>query len=180
MEDGDVRDELPEDLDRGFVGAYIFPDNRRRRTTGALYLVVGALVLVMSSAYAPDAVLANAGLTIGAVGLVLFGLYSVLAGRKFGLNENEALVAASKELGFAVGHASAQLGWRGFLSRPTWRILAYSAEDPPISRSLVLIDAIDGTTIDAYIEDNPEDWISTSNELDGLESEAGLPESEDV
>jgi hypothetical protein len=58
--------------------------------------------------------------------------------------------------------------------------LAYSAEDPPISRSLVLIDAIDGTTIDAYVEDNPEEWISTSNELDGLEREAGLPESEDV
>ncbi|NCG40967.1 MAG: hypothetical protein GWP30_08250, partial [Actinobacteria bacterium] len=49
MDDGEVRDALPEDLDRGFVGAYIFPDNRRRRTTGALYLGVGALVLGMSS-----------------------------------------------------------------------------------------------------------------------------------
>ena len=79
MEDGDVRDALPEDLDRGFVGAYIFPDNRRRRTTGALYLGVGALVLGMSSYYGPDAVLANAGLSIGAAGLALFGLYSVVA-----------------------------------------------------------------------------------------------------
>ena len=35
VDDREVRDELPEDLDRGFVGAYKFPDNKRRKTTSA-------------------------------------------------------------------------------------------------------------------------------------------------
>ena len=37
----DVVDELPEDLDRGFVGPYEFPDNKRRRVPGMLYLGIG-------------------------------------------------------------------------------------------------------------------------------------------
>ena len=44
MDDREVHDELPEDLDRGFVGAYKFPDNKRRRTTGFLYLLVAIFV----------------------------------------------------------------------------------------------------------------------------------------
>jgi hypothetical protein len=68
-------------------------------------------------------------------------------------------VAATKAVGFAVGHASAQLGWRGLRSRPTWRILLYSAEEPPASRGLVLVDAVDGTVLQHFVEENPEqDW----------------------
>ena len=50
------------------------------------------------------------------------------------VDERDALVAATRQVGFAVGHASAQLGWRGLRSRPTWRILLYSAEEPPQKR----------------------------------------------
>ncbi len=36
----EIRDELPDDLNpAGFVGAYMFPDNSRRRWPGAIYLV---------------------------------------------------------------------------------------------------------------------------------------------
>jgi hypothetical protein len=68
-------------------------------------------------------------------------------------------VAASREVGFPVGHASAQLGWRGFRSRPTWRILLYSAEEPPKTRGLVLVDGVDGTVLEHFTEENPEDWL---------------------
>jgi hypothetical protein len=62
-------------------------------------------------------------------------------------------------VGFAVGHASAQQVWRGLRSRPTWRVLVYSAENPPRQRGLVLIDAVDGSVIEQLTEENPEtDW----------------------
>ncbi|MEM8707487.1 MAG: hypothetical protein AAGE98_13570, partial [Actinomycetota bacterium] len=56
------------------------------------------------------------------------------------------------------GHASAQLGWRGLRSRPTWRILLYSNEKVPEKRGLVLVDGVNGEIIDRFVEDNPEDW----------------------
>jgi hypothetical protein len=68
------------------------------------------------------------------------------------------LVAAVRQVGFPVGHASAQMGWRGVLSRPTWRILLYSAEDPPTQRGLVLVDGVDGEVLEWFVEENPEDW----------------------
>ncbi len=41
-------------------------------------------------------------------------------------------------------------------SRPTWRVLCYSAEDPPAQRGLVLVDAIDGEVVQFFVEANPE------------------------
>ena len=156
--DGGVRDDLPEDLDRGFVGAYMFPDNNRRRITGSLYLVTAAGVLIIGLVSGSDAVLVNNGLLIGAAGLGLVGLFHLVAGMASNVDENEALVIASKAAGFAVGHASAQMGWRGLRSRPTWRMLVYSSEEPPTQRGLVLVDAVDGSVVDTFVEDNPEDW----------------------
>jgi hypothetical protein len=48
--------------------------------------------------------------------------------------------------------------WRGLLSRPAWRILVYSADEPPSIRGLVELDAVDGHVIGEYTERNPEDW----------------------
>ena len=50
------------------------------------------------------------------------------------------------------------MGWRGLRSRPTWRILLYSAEDPPTTRGLVLVDAVEGDVVAHFTEPNPEDW----------------------
>ena len=69
---------------------------------------------------------------------------SITSGWRMHVDEKEALVAASNAVGFPVGHASAQLAWRGLRSRPTWRILCYSAEEPPKRRGFVLVDAVDG------------------------------------
>ncbi len=154
----DGRDALPEDLDRGFVGPYRFPDNKRRRIPGLLYVLSGAACIATWALAGDDAVLVNRGLLVGGIGLVLFGMYHVAAGYPLAVDENDALVAATAEVGFAVGHASAQMGWRGLRSRPTWRMLLYSAENPPARRGLVLVDGVDATVVDSIVEDNPEDW----------------------
>ena len=64
----------------------------------------------------------------------------------------------NEAVGFAVGHASAQQVWRGFRSRPTWRVLCYSNEDPPTRRGLVLVDAVNGKVVEHLTQENLEDW----------------------
>lgn len=157
--DDDRSDELPDDLvAAGYVGPYVFPDNNRRRIPGYLYLLIGAGCVAAYAAAGADAVLVNDGFLLAGVGLALFGLYNLRAGWNLDVDEQDALVIASREVGFAIGHASAQLGWRGLLSRPTWRILAYSADEPPETRAFVLVDGVDGEVVATIVEENPEDW----------------------
>jgi hypothetical protein len=156
---GEHRDELPEDLDASaFVGPYTFPDNKRRRIPGYIYIGLGLLCELLWFTAGADAVLVNKGILAAGIALLLIGGYHLLAGYPLELDEHEALVAATREVGFPVGHASAQMGWRGLRSRPTWRILLYSADEPPAKRGLVLVDGVDGEVVSAFVEDNPEDW----------------------
>jgi hypothetical protein len=157
--DDDVVDALPDDLNASeWVGPYVFPNNNRRRVPGYLYLALGAACIAAWAIAGDDAVLVNGGFLFAGVLLVLLGAYHLLAGFDLDVDERDALVAATRQVGFAVGHASAQLGWRGIRSRPTWRILLYSAEDPPAKRGLVLVDGVDGEIVAHFVEDNPEDW----------------------
>jgi hypothetical protein len=156
--DADVVDELPEDLDAaGYVGPYLFPNNNRRRMPGYLYLALAAGCVAVW-ALVDDSPYVNGGYLLAAVLLAVIGTYSIVSGWNLDVDERDALVAATRAVGFPVGHASAQMGWRGLLSRPTWRILLYSAENPPRSRGLVLVDGVDGEIIQHFVEDNPEDW----------------------
>jgi hypothetical protein len=146
-------DALPEDLDvTAYVGPYVFPDIKRRRIAAALYAVVAALALWGGIASG------NGGLVAGAVIVGLVALYCVLAAWPLRIDQTEALATASRTVGFPVGHASAQLAWRGLRSRPTWRILVYSADEPPSIRGLVELDAVEGQVLGEYTENNPEDW----------------------
>lgn len=159
----DQRDELPDDLDaERFVGAYQFPDDSRRRIPGAIYLVLAALCSVLYLVARDSSELVNGGLLGAAAALGAFGVLSVTSGWRMQIDEKEALVAAQASIGFPVGHASAQQVWHGVRSRPTWRVLCYSAEDPPRSRGLVLVDAVDGRVLQHLVEDNPEQWQATS------------------
>jgi len=156
----DHRDQLPQELDAsGYVGPYSFPNNNRRRISG-LICAVAALVCIGLYAARGEAVLVNRGLLVGGVALGVLAAFHFAAGATLEVDETDALVAATRTVGFPVGHASAQLSWRGLLSRPTWRILLYSADDPPDKRGLVLVDGITGAVGDYFVEDNPEDWSS--------------------
>lgn len=152
----EIRDELPDDLDAaGYVGPYQFPDNSRRRWPGVWYLVIAAVCVVVVVAF-PDAVIVNGGWLVAAAVLAVVGVFSITSGWRMHVDERDALIAAQQGLGFPVGHASAQQVWRGLRSRPTWRILAYSADDPPTRRGLVLVDAVDGRVIETLVQDNPD------------------------
>jgi hypothetical protein len=154
-----VADELPEDLDvTAYRGRYTFPDIKRRRIAGWLYLATAGFCLAGWFARGDDPVLVNDGLLVAGVALVLIGAYHLATGWPLAVKEGDALAAAAAEIGFPVGHASAQLGWQGLLSRPTWRILLYSHEEPPARRGLVLVDAVDGRVLSHFSEANPEDW----------------------
>ena len=152
----DLRDELPDDLDpRGYVGPYQFPDNSRRRWPGVIYLVVAALCVIVYVAL-PDQAFVNEGFLVAAVLLAVVGVFSITSSWRMHVDEKEALVAAQQALGYPIGHASAQQVWRGLRSRPTWRVMCYSAEDPPTTRALVLVDAVDGRVVEHLSEDNPD------------------------
>ena len=162
------RDELPDDLDAaGYVGPYRFPDNSRRRIPGVIYLVLAvacAAVWLLGRNTSP---IVNVGWLWAAILLVVVGVISITSGWRMHVDERQALVAAQRAVGFAVGHASAQQVWRGLRSRPTWRVLCYSVEDPPERRGLVLVDAIDGRVVEHLVEDNPERWSAAPPSSDG-------------
>jgi hypothetical protein len=159
VRDEDVVDELPDDLNLSeFVGPYTFPNNNRRRIPAVIYIVMGLGCLAAFALLDGDSPLVNQGTLWAGVGLVAFGAYGLIAGWTLQVEESDALVTASAQVGFPVGHASAQMAWRGWLSRPVWRILLYSAENPPARRGIVLVDGVDGRVIEWFVEDNPEDW----------------------
>jgi hypothetical protein len=155
---GAPRDQLPAELDLDeYVGVTTFPDPGRRRWVGVGWVIAGAVAALVVAANGTDGVLVNRGLGYFAAGAILIGGYHLAAGRRLRIRETDALAIASKQVGFPIGHASAQLGFQGLLSRPTWRILLYSAENPPRKRGMVLVDGRSAAVLGDYVEDNPED-----------------------
>ena len=150
-------DQLPEDLDvTAYVGPYLFPTMERRRIPAIMYLALAALCVL--------------GYLASAIVLALIAAYHFACAWPLTIDQTEALLIASRTVGFAVGHSSAQLAWHGLRARPVWRILLYSAESPPTMRGLVQIDAVDGSVMGEYTEPNPEDWSRY-----GLEDAAPAP-----
>lgn len=159
VDDGEIIDELPEDLDMaGFVGPRVFPNNNRRRIPAAIYLVAGLGAVALYAGMGDTSPLVNRGILGAGVVLMIFGVYSFIAGWTLHVEETDALLSTAQFVEYPVGHAAAQMVWRGWLSRPTWRILAYSDDDPPSKRSMVIVDGITGDVIEGFSEDNPEDW----------------------
>ena len=155
----EIRDQLPTDLNASeFVGVYKFPDNSSRRIPGYIYLGLGVAIIVLVVVVGSDGPFINSGVLAGGIVLSLFGLLCLTSGWRMTIDEQDALAAAGEAVGFAVGHASAQQVWRGFRSRPTWRVLCYSNEDPPTLRGLVLVDAINGKVVEHLTQENLEDW----------------------
>ncbi len=78
------------------------------------------------------------------------------AGWHLEVREWRALEIANRAVGFPVGHASANLGFYGWRSKPIWNILVFSADDPPSERGLVRVDGITGSVVEQYAEPVPE------------------------
>ncbi len=142
-------EHMPGDLDSSLVGPYTFPSPRRRRTAAAVFAV--------------GAVLAGAGAVVLAPGLwVLTGilaamtLWNSVAAWPLNVGDAEALDIANRETEFAVGHASAAVGFDGWRSRPVWNVLVFSADDPPSQRGLVRVDGVGGRVLGSHVEANPE------------------------
>jgi hypothetical protein len=150
-------DRLPEELQPGLVGAYQFPDTARRRIPAVMYGVVGVGSIVLWAARRGSAFV-DAGFLTAGILLVVAAAWHLLAAWRLRLDEVDALARAGVSVGFPIGHASASLAWRGLRSRPVWRILLYSAEDPPLQRGIVVVDGVDGEILLTFSEDNPEDW----------------------
>ena len=101
--DDEVRDELPEDLNASaFVGPYVFPNNNRRRVPGYLYIGIGAAMVLARLVAGADAVLVNGGYLWGGLALIAIGLYHLVAGLNLDVDERDALVAATIQVGFPV------------------------------------------------------------------------------
>ncbi len=151
---GAAGDTLPEDLNlnAATLGPYQFPDVVRRRIAGWLYVVVAAVSIW--GGLSSD----NRGMVLGGGGLLLVAAYQFACAFPLTIDQTQALAVASKEVGFAAGHASAQVTWRGLRSRPMWRVVLYSAEDPPKQRGIVELDGVDGSVVFSTNEPNPEDW----------------------
>jgi hypothetical protein len=140
---------MPEDLDANVFGPYTVPDPARRRRAAIVYFAATALTVAGVAAGLPGK------MAIIAAGFGVIGLYHVVAGHHLRITDSEALTSATRAIDFAVGHASAVLGFDGLLARPVWNVLVFSAEEPPARRGLVRIDGRTGAVVETYREDVP-------------------------
>lgn len=133
---------VPDDLDSGQLGPYRFPSPSRRRIGARIYLAAGLLAVLGA--------LANlgAGLWVVAIGLLALAYVHYRTAWPLVIGQVRALDMAAAVAPFPVGHASAALGFVGGRSRPVWNLILYSAEDPPLTRALVRIDAVSGHRVD--------------------------------
>jgi hypothetical protein len=151
-------DALPEDLKPSYgADEYRIPDTYKRRLAGYLYITT-ALIFILLYLLFQDSPLVNEGFLISGICIAFFGAFNFFASVRCAVDEIEALQLASESIGFEVGPASAQLMWRGFRSRPVWRLLAYSLEAIPLKRAVILVDASNGEILEQVVEDNPEEW----------------------
>jgi hypothetical protein len=155
---------IPEDLDSSVVGEYHVPDTNRRRRAALAYFVGAALVVGLIAARALPSTMWWTAVVV----LITVGLAHLIAGWNLDVREGEALEIASRTVEFAVGHASASLGFVGWRARPVWNVLVFSADEPPSERGLVRIDGIDGTVVDHFSEPVPEPERIGDSEEDRL------------
>jgi len=148
---------MPEDLDANVVGPYAVPDTARRRRAGIVYVVAAAVVAIGIGAGLPTGM----WLTVG--GFLAIALYHIVAGTKLEVREHRALDIANAATEFPVGHASAALGFDGFLARPVWNVLVFSADDPPSQRGLVRVSGSSGSIVEQYTEAVPADLESNGS-----------------
>lgn len=122
-------------------------DTAKRRTAGAVYLVMaaGSAALVVVSGV--DAMWFTAVLP-----LTLIAGYQFLGGWKLEVTDMQAIEKAGDATSFAFGHGSATLGFRGPLAKPIWQVLVFSAGPTPDRQALVTVDGLSGEITGIYEE----------------------------
>ena len=139
-------EHVPEDLDSSRIGPYRFPDPRRRRTAGAIYLLLGVIV-ALAVPNAPGRWVA-AGLAFA------LAAWHWLAAWPRRVEPETALATAAIDAPFPIGHASAALTFHGWRSRPRWHVVVYDPGEPPSQRALIVVDAVTGDRVgQPYVED---------------------------
>ena len=141
---------VPEDLDSGAPGPYTFPSPRRRVRAGLTYLIAALFAVLAALGGLHD------GFWVVAAGFVAIAGIHALAGWDLKVADGQALETANRAVEFGVGHASATVGFTGWLARPVWNVLVFSADEPPTQRGLVRVDGITGDVIETYAEAIPE------------------------
>ena len=134
---------IEEELDANVVGVFLFPDPRRRRIAGWVFLVAAVVsVLVIEGGW------------IVGVGFGLLAVWQFLSAWPLAIDEHEAMTVAGGVVDFPVGHASAAVRFHGWRSRPRWAVVLYSATEPPDQRGLVVVDAVNGEVVETpFVED---------------------------
>ena len=142
---------LPDDLNAGALDLYPYavPDPARRRRAALVYVAAAAVTGLLIALGLP------AGMWFMVVVLLSIAAWHFAAGWHLEVREGEALEIANRAIGFPVGHASANLGFSGWRSRPTWNVLVFSADDPPTQRGLVRVDGVSGDVVEEYHEAIP-------------------------
>jgi hypothetical protein len=137
---------VPDELDSSIVGPYRFPDPRRRRLSGWIYL--GVAVLLAGLAVNQPLIWLGVGL------LVVLAGWHIASSWPLELDQETALAKAATYVGFPVGHASAAVTFVGWRSRPRWHVVMYSADEPPSRRALVQFDAVSGNLAEEVYTEN--------------------------
>lgn len=151
---------IPEDLDSNVVGEYHVPDTNRRRRAAIVYFVGAVAVAVLIVVGDLPSMMWWTAVAV----LVGIGAYHLVAAWNLTVREGEALKISNRAVAFPVGHASASLGFTGWRARPAWNVLVFSADEPPSQRALVVVDGIDGTVTDQYMEPVPAPIQEASSE----------------
>jgi len=141
---------IPDDLDATQRLPYTIPSTRRRRTAAFVYLA-GALLAAGSVA-----VSLPTGMLVVAVVMAVIAIWHLASAWEIEVLDPEALDTANRATEFAVGHASAAVGFDGYRARPIWNVLVFASDDPPSRRGLVRVDAVDGHVVEMYTEDVQE------------------------
>ncbi len=128
-------------------GPFRVLDTRKRRSAAVVYLIgavlagwatiAASLPIMWATAVAP---------------LFVLALYQVVCAWTMGVKDAAAIRAASEAVSFPAGHASATLGYRGWLARPVWQVLVFADGAAPDMQGLVTIDAVDGDITGTYEE----------------------------
>ena len=135
-------ERVPEDLDSAQGDPYTIPSTRRRRTAALVYAAGAVAVGIAVALGSPAGLLILAGL------LALLAAWHLVSAWPIEVLDPAALDTANREVPFAVGHASAAVGFDGWRARPVWNVLVFSADDPPSQRGLVRVDAEDGHVVE--------------------------------